>query len=166
MTVAVPSASTPAQPKRLVLPEDETGSVGLASDDEEEAEEDDTSDGSSDSDVEGDPSTLVHESLLKSGAKTRVASSHEKPKHAPAEETSGQRDARTLFIGNVAVEVTKSRVRLTSSEYEYACANTPLLAHAKAAQAAYPVFRSFCQDRVCTLPFRRVQKSHIRAPER
>ncbi|KAJ8501954.1 hypothetical protein ONZ51_g267 [Trametes cubensis] len=68
----------------------------------------DSDDGSEDSDDEGDPSNLVHESLLK-GEKTKGQSRHGKAKFAPSEETPEQRDARTIFVGNVAIEVTKSR---------------------------------------------------------
>ncbi|RPD62521.1 hypothetical protein L226DRAFT_482412 [Lentinus tigrinus ALCF2SS1-7] len=60
-----------------------------------------------DSDVEGDPSKLVHESLLKGNAKSQPAT--KKAKYIPSEETPAQRDARTVFVGNVAIEVTKSR---------------------------------------------------------
>ena len=65
---------------------------------------------SDESDDEGDPSKMVHESLLKGGA-AKDTSRAGKVKHVPTEETTEQRDARTLFIGNVAVEVTKSKVR-------------------------------------------------------
>ncbi|TFK93092.1 hypothetical protein K466DRAFT_572710 [Polyporus arcularius HHB13444] len=61
----------------------------------------------SDSGEEGDPSKLVHESLLKGKAKTQPRQG--KAKYVPSEETSAQRDARTVFVGNVAVEVAKSR---------------------------------------------------------
>ncbi len=63
----------------------------------------------SDSGEEGDPSKLVHESLLK--GKTKTQPRQGKAKYVPSEETSAQRDARTVFVGNVAVEVAKSRVR-------------------------------------------------------
>lgn len=62
-----------------------------------------------DSDEEGDPSTLVHESLVNgSKGKGKKASA----KYVPQEETPEQRDARTIFVGNVSVDVAKSRVRL------------------------------------------------------
>ncbi|KAI0647963.1 hypothetical protein C8Q79DRAFT_906572 [Trametes meyenii] len=68
----------------------------------------DASEDSSDSDDEGDPATLVHESLLKDGP-PKGQSRNGKAKHVPSEETPEQRDARTIFVGNVAVEITKSR---------------------------------------------------------
>ncbi|KAH9942888.1 hypothetical protein B0H21DRAFT_695772 [Amylocystis lapponica] len=60
-----------------------------------------------DSDEEGDPSRLVHESL--SGGSKRKSSDRAKTKYVPPEETSERRDARTIFVGNVPVEVVKSR---------------------------------------------------------
>ncbi|KAI0696017.1 hypothetical protein BC835DRAFT_917013 [Cytidiella melzeri] len=56
-------------------------------------------------DEEGDPSKLVHESLLQ-GSRSR---SSPKKKYVPAEETPEQRVARTIFVGNVPVEVVTSR---------------------------------------------------------
>lgn len=73
---------------------------------DEEAEE-----VSSGSDNEGDSSKLVHESLQKS-PQSKEQSRHGKPKFVPSKETPEQRDARTVFVGNVAVEVTKSRVHV------------------------------------------------------
>ncbi|CDO74438.1 hypothetical protein BN946_scf184972.g5 [Trametes cinnabarina] len=68
----------------------------------------DAESGSSDSDDEVDPSKLVHESLQK-GGQPKGQSRHGKAKFVPEEETPEQRDARTIFVGNVAVDVTKSR---------------------------------------------------------
>lgn len=72
-------------------------------------------DGSSESEVEDDdgedPSRLVHESL--SGSKSRKdrrGKRTKKEKYAPQEETTEQRNERTIFVGNVAVEVAKSKV--------------------------------------------------------
>ncbi|KAI0771411.1 hypothetical protein BC629DRAFT_1442025 [Irpex lacteus] len=59
----------------------------------------------SESDEEGDPSKLIHESLLKDNKSKGGA----KKKYVPAEETPEQRDARTIFIGNVPTEVVTSR---------------------------------------------------------
>lgn len=66
------------------------------------------SDDESESDEEDDPSKLVHESLLKENKSKAGA----KKKYFPAEETPEQRDARTIFIGNVPTEVVTSRVRV------------------------------------------------------
>ena len=63
----------------------------------------------SDVDDEGDPSQLVHESLAPGG---KHKHSGHKTKYVPEGETSEQRDARTVFVGNVPLEVMKSKVRL------------------------------------------------------
>lgn len=62
---------------------------------------------SAESDEEGDPTKLVHESAANGG---KPKSTHGKTKHVPSEETPEQRDARTIFVGNVPVDVVKSRV--------------------------------------------------------
>jgi nucleolar protein 12 len=59
-----------------------------------------------DDDEEGDPSTLVHESL--SG---KPLPSNSRKKYVPEGETPAQRDERTIFIGNIPLEVAKNRVR-------------------------------------------------------
>ncbi len=61
------------------------------------------------SDEEGDPTKLVHESL-NNGSKTRSSTS--KAKYVPADESPERRDARTIFVGNVLVDVVKNRVCL------------------------------------------------------
>ncbi|KIY64162.1 hypothetical protein CYLTODRAFT_381221 [Cylindrobasidium torrendii FP15055 ss-10] len=58
----------------------------------------------SDSDEEGDPSTLVHESVTQKSNAPKA-----KKKTAPPEETTEQRDLRTLFIGNLPVEVAQKK---------------------------------------------------------
>ena len=67
-----------------------------------------------DSDPEEDHSKLVHESLSSSTAKSRGRSSRAKPKYSPVEETPEQRDSRTIFIGNLPLEVARKKVRSTS----------------------------------------------------
>lgn len=62
---------------------------------------------SAESDGEDDLAKLVHESAANGG---KPKSTHGKTKHFPSEETPEQRDARTIFVGNVPVEVVKSRV--------------------------------------------------------
>ena len=74
-------------------------------------EEDAVGEGSSvagDSDVEDDPSQLVHESVSKKSV-TKVRA--KKVKYVPSDETPEQRNSRTIFVGNVAIEVAKSKVR-------------------------------------------------------
>ena len=90
--------------------DEESGDVEDENEDEGGPAEEDVEEASSESDDEGDPSKLVHESLQK-GAPPKGQSRHGKSKFIPSEETPEQRDARTVFVGNVAVEVAKSRVR-------------------------------------------------------
>ena len=93
--------------------DEEDGGEGVGEDSgaDDKSDSDEEEDATSDSDGEGDPSKLVHESLQK-GAQTKGQSRHGKQKFVPSKETPEQRDARTVFVGNVAVEVTKSRVRV------------------------------------------------------
>ena len=60
------------------------------------------------SDEEVDPSQLVHESVAKPAGKS---SRNRKSKHVPENETADQRDRRTVFVGNLSVEVAQKRVR-------------------------------------------------------
>lgn len=68
----------------------------------------------------GGPSALVHESVGKAGAvagapgklsKTQAKKAAKLPTWAPEGETQEQRDARTVFIGNLSVDVAKDKVR-------------------------------------------------------
>ncbi|KXN80838.1 Nucleolar protein 12 [Leucoagaricus sp. SymC.cos] len=52
---------------------------------------------------------LVHESLKGKKAKSRSKSRTKKQKYVPPDETPAQRDQRTVFIGNLALEVAQSR---------------------------------------------------------
>lgn len=56
-----------------------------------------------DDDDEGDPATLVHESVKKLPTKR-------KGKYIPPDETSSQRDSRTVFIGNLPAEIAQKKV--------------------------------------------------------
>lgn len=56
-----------------------------------------------------DAGSLVHESMLPTPAKSRKGTV-KKVKFVPQDETSEQRDSRTIFVGNVAAEVAKSKV--------------------------------------------------------
>ena len=117
--LCVAASTSTRLPKRAVSPplpsQDEASAEGSGDEEEEDGSnaENTRSDAgdASDSDDEGDPTQMVHESLLKGDA-SATTSRHGKTKHVPTEETAEQRDARTVFVGNVAVEVTKSRVRL------------------------------------------------------
>ncbi|KAG1882810.1 hypothetical protein F4604DRAFT_1743147 [Suillus subluteus] len=63
----------------------------------------------SDSEEEGGPSTLVHESLLSGGAKPNQRASARKVKFAPPDESEEQRNLRTIFVGNLSSEVAQKR---------------------------------------------------------
>lgn len=61
----------------------------------------------SDSDEEGDPSTMVHESVKKAGKKAlRPARS----KFVPENETPEQKNLRTIFVGNLPLEIASKKV--------------------------------------------------------
>lgn len=61
----------------------------------------------SDSESDGDPSRLVHESVLNSGKSKHGP----RTKFVPESETAEQRNERTVFVGNVPVDLVKDRVR-------------------------------------------------------
>ncbi|KAI0927057.1 hypothetical protein AcV5_007696 [Taiwanofungus camphoratus] len=65
-------------------------------------------DGSDASNDEGDPSRLIHESLSRRNM-SRSNGQSTKTKYIPQDETPERRNARTIFIGNVPVEVVKGR---------------------------------------------------------
>jgi nucleolar protein 12 len=73
------------------------------------AAEDSGDDPSEESDEDADFSPPIHESLTVKKDQ-RISHSVGKRKHAPSDETSEKRDARTIFIGNLPVEVAKSKV--------------------------------------------------------
>lgn len=62
------------------------------------------------SDAEFDPSSLIHESLQKGAKSKKKDKSESHTKYVPPDETPEQRNARTIFVGNVPVDVLKSRV--------------------------------------------------------
>jgi nucleolar protein 12 len=65
-------------------------------------------------DKEGDDVVPIHESVAKEKRKRDRKSGARKEKYVPADETPAMRNARTIFIGNVPAEATKSRVRHSS----------------------------------------------------
>ncbi|PBK97179.1 hypothetical protein ARMGADRAFT_1026761 [Armillaria gallica] len=62
-------------------------------------------DGESESDE--DPSKLVHESIAQNAPSTGRAS--QKRKFVPSDETQDQRDLRTIFVGNLSIEVAQKK---------------------------------------------------------
>ena len=71
-----------------------------------------TDDDSDASNGDNDASHLTHESVAKTPKKIKAVST--KSKFVPPDETAEQRDARTIFVGNLPVEVAQKRVRLLS----------------------------------------------------
>jgi nucleolar protein 12 len=53
-------------------------------------------------------STIVHETFKENSRKDKASA---KLKYAPADETREQRDARTIFVGNLPIEVAQKKVR-------------------------------------------------------
>ena len=72
-----------------------------------------SSDSEEDEDEPFDPNTIVHESLQKSKLKSHKPAS--KKKYVPPHETPEQRNLRTVFVGNLSVEVAKKRVRILNT---------------------------------------------------
>ncbi|KIL66799.1 hypothetical protein M378DRAFT_74638 [Amanita muscaria Koide BX008] len=97
--------------------EEEEGSTSVNDSDETDAEE--GSDGgssapelSSEDDDAGssfEPSKIVHESLKAKKNLAKDQKSSSKKKYVPPEETTAQRDLRTVFVGNLSVEVAKKK---------------------------------------------------------
>jgi hypothetical protein len=110
------------------------------------------------SESEADTSQLVHDTTVKKG-RHRQKHVHD----VPPDETKEQRDARTVFFGNIPIEVAKSKVQYTralSPSWSY-------LSHKQSVssegfQAAYTFTRPRSQDRVHALPLRGIPKADIR----
>ena len=82
-----------------------------------DASANDPTEDAEDSDEDGDPSQLVHESLT--GTQPKGKGRHSQNKYVPSEETSEQRNLRTIFVGNVVVDVMKNKVRHNSLPNSY-----------------------------------------------
>lgn len=65
------------------------------------------------SDNEEDPDNLVHESLTKKNKKVRTP----KTKYVPSEETSELRDQRTIFVGNLPIDLASKKVCLKRLDF-------------------------------------------------
>jgi nucleolar protein 12 len=63
-----------------------------------------------DGDSEGDPSTLVHESLA-----DRPRNRGSKQKYVPPDETPAKKDQRTIFVGNLPLQAAQKRVSKISA---------------------------------------------------
>lgn len=81
-----------------------------------------------------DPSSLMHESLLNGNKSKGKAKASPQKKYVPPDETQEQRNARTIFVGNVSVEVAKSRVStflLNAHTVLTPCVHQPLVKQLK-----------------------------------
>lgn len=133
-----PQALTPKTQPHKPQPEASASEGEDGKDQESDQALEDDLDGS-DSDEEGDPSKLVHESVAV-GSKPKTTSG--KVKYVPSEETPEQRDARTVFVGNVPVEVVKSKVCCVLRSISYVMLNAmSYTAYAKAVQSTHPFVR-------------------------
>ena len=118
------------------------------------------------SDSEADASQLVHETVAKEDQHGKTRPARRRIHHeSPPDETKEQRDTRTIFIGNIPVEVAKSKV--CPSFFLFHTVTRVGLTHilavcSEATQAAYTVARPGGQDRVYPLSFRRVSKTNLR----
>jgi nucleolar protein 12 len=92
----------PRAPSKHSKPKPDSAASESGTDDEPTLGNEDESDDS-------EFSPLVHESIA---PQKRDRSSKKKTKYIPEGETKEDRDARTIFIGNISVEVAKSKVSL------------------------------------------------------
>jgi len=72
---------------------------------------------SSSSESEGETSQLVHETAVKKNKNRRSRTRPGKVHSSPPDETKEERDARTIFLGNVPMEVAKGKVLYTMSSF-------------------------------------------------
>ncbi|KAI0059605.1 hypothetical protein BV25DRAFT_1057022 [Artomyces pyxidatus] len=95
----------------------------------------DNKESTSDSDSEdgGGVSQLVHETVSKQGKANKIRT--KQVKFVPADETSEQRNARTIFVGNVPVDVAKNKSSLKSFKRH-------ILTHVPSAKIESTRFRS------------------------
>ncbi len=86
------------------------------------------------SDDEGDPSTLVHESMRKSPGDKK-----KKGYFVPLDETSEQRNQRTIFVGNLPIEVAEKKVGV---QYCLLLDSKKIQGWIKTTQTTHPLSRS------------------------
>jgi len=111
--------------------EDEASDVEVS--DVEVAEAPATSDEEDEDDAS--PVNLVHESLLK-GGKSKSRSG--KQKFVPSEETPEKRDQRTIFVGNLPIDVAKKRVRIVALDFLLYPLTNLMTAPSKAIPTTHP----------------------------
>ena len=69
-----------------------------------------------DGESDGERHLPAHESLQKDKQRSRTGA---KSKFVPTDETAGQRDKRTIFVGNLSIEVAQKKV--SCSRYRNLC---------------------------------------------
>lgn len=109
------------------------------------------------SDSEEDASQLIHETMMKNSQRDKTRSRHVQH-HVPPDETKEQRDARTIFLGNVPMEVAKSKVRPLSFSLPHS--SHRLSVCPQGLQEIYYVTCPGSQDRVLTLSFCRIPEAN------
>lgn len=131
--VPAPQSNSPSE-------ENANTNSDVSSDDDDDEEKDDSASEDGDYDVNAPPPK--HETQTRTRKKKT-----KKAKYVPPDESPAQRDARTVFIGNVSIDIVKSRVRTTLpiilSSFMLTL-NT--IACSKTAQTIYPSISSASKD--------------------
>jgi len=98
-----------------------------------------------DDDMDADPPT--HETHSGAAIPKSRTKSRKKTKYVPPDETPAQRDARTIFVGNIPVDVAKSKVRLITVPFlALLTTRAPYPVLPKAAEATLHVRRTWLQN--------------------
>lgn len=139
--VPAPQSNSPSE-------EDANTNSDVSSDnDDDEEKEDDSASEDEDYDVNAPPPR--HETQTRTRKKKT-----KKAKYIPPDESPAQRDARTVFIGNVSIDIVKSRVRTTLSIIlKIFMLTLIIIACSKTAQTIHPSIGSSGKDRVNSFPF-------------
>ena len=138
--------------------------------DEDEAvegsEQNPPSSGSEENDGEYVPP--VHESLSGATVPDSTSSSKKNKKYVPSDETPGQRDSRTIFIGNVPSQVMATKVsRVTGANPRCSWSDSLMsIVFAQAIQTPHPIIRPHSQNRIRPLPFNRLPKTNCQTTRR
>jgi len=106
---------------------------------------------------EEDASQLVHETVAKRAQRDRTRPRH--IHHIPPDETKEVRDARTIFLGNVPMEVAESKV--CPLLFFLASLFSQLPVCLEGLQEIHSVTHPGGQDRVFALPFCRVSETDV-----
>ena len=104
-TPKLPRAKSLKGPRNGI--EKKTASPPVYNSEQEEGPRDE--DAGESSDDEHTTAPPVHETITKNGKKSSVAT-RSRSAYVPSGETKEQREARTVFIGNIPMEVAKSKV--------------------------------------------------------